>query len=116
MPSYLTEHEAQEPDIIKIEAELIEIAESLIKLLDLSAEEIDVQNFLKLIIQVLPDLKPMLLNIDLEHDGTKEVKRRYLIKRGDDDGWAMLRLGQIIGMLVLLRSFVILPEQIYYQM
>ena len=116
LPSYLTEHEAQEPDIIKIEAELIEIAESLIKLLDLSAEEIDVQNFLKLIIQVLPDLKPMLLNIDLEHDGTKEVKRRYLIKRGDDDGWAMLRLGQIIGMLVLLRSFVILPEQIYYQM
>ena len=105
----------QEPETISVEAELIDIAETLIKLLNLSDEKIEPKSFMKLIIQVLPDLKPMLMDVDLERDGTKEVKRRYLMKRGDDEGWAMLRLGQIIGMLVLLRSFVILPGQIYYQ-
>ena len=112
------EPEAQELNLANAlesleEAELIEITEALIKLLDLDEEEIEPRRFLKLLIQVLPELEIMLNSADLEHDGTKEAKRKHFMSRGDDSGWAMSRMSQIIGMLVLLRSFVILPGEIY---
>ena len=112
------EPEAQELNLANAldnleEAEQLEIVEALIKLLDLDEEEIEPRRFLKLLIQVLPELELMLNSVDLEHDGTKEAKRKHFMSRGDDPGWATLRIGQIIGMLVLLRSFVILPGEIY---
>ena len=82
---------------------------------EMEGRDLDVKVFIQALSQVFPSLKPISWAADLERDGTREAKRQYQRGRDNDLSGTMTRVSRIIGMLVLLRSFAILPVDFHYQ-